>query len=142
MQKIKRLRDKKYRDSFKIMDEHHCILTDTVMPDGAHVRYGCYSAGMKPSDYFIIPLSHDLHLQQHVMGEVEFWREHYDKLPAHLTSAAIVQVGLDMNDEQSLMRNVKRIAFNYYSNWLKQRGLPLPPLPGEVSASPTLIGER
>ena len=57
-----------------------CVLTgyqwvegSEIGVDPSHIRYGCYSAGMKPSDDLVLPLRHDLHAKSHNMGEVRFW---------------------------------------------------------------------
>lgn len=49
--------------------------TDTMAIDPAHIRmYADGSLSSKPSDWFIVPLRHDLHQLQHQIGEQRFWR--------------------------------------------------------------------
>lgn len=53
-----------------------CVLTGHVPPsDPAHIRYGCLSTGRKPDDDLVLPLAHELHQEQHNIGEVKFWLE-------------------------------------------------------------------
>lgn len=42
----------------------------------AHVRIGsCAGIGLKPSDFRTVPLSTELHMRQHQIGERSFWKE-------------------------------------------------------------------
>lgn len=68
--KTPRIRDKKYRDSFKIYGGHKCLITglefseySSESVDGAHITIGSYARGMKASDDLILPLVHSLHLE-------------------------------------------------------------------------------
>lgn len=95
------------------------MLTGSVYPDGAHVRYGWFAAGMKPPDDRIIPLAHHLHLEQHTTGEVTFWAKHFDEIPEALRMQAIEDVkeetNLDETDDHiDLMQIVIKVAQNYY----------------------------
>jgi len=39
----------------------------------AHIRDGCFSAGMKPCDSLCVPLNWAEHARQHREGEQDFW---------------------------------------------------------------------
>jgi hypothetical protein len=62
-----------------------CVLTahvyvpewSTTAVDPAHIRDGLGGGmGFKPSDDLVLPLRHDLHIEQHTDGERPFWRKH------------------------------------------------------------------
>lgn len=66
-----RIRDRKYLDW---LHDQPCVLSGNPSGnDPAHIRYGCFSGGMKPSDDLVLPLRHDLHTMQD-RGELSFWR--------------------------------------------------------------------
>jgi hypothetical protein len=119
MQKIKPLRNKKYVNSFKIEGEHYCILTDTVMPDGSHIRYGWGGMGYKPPDDRIIPLKHELHMEQHKIGEVAFWHKYFYDIPEYYRMKAHQDnKDFSIQDDDDLMDRIKLIANIYYSSWV------------------------
>lgn len=65
------LRDPKW---LKQVSEMPCILTGRVPPsDPAHVSYLRLSQSKAPDDC-VLPLCHDLHAEQHNIGEKAFWR--------------------------------------------------------------------
>lgn len=118
------LRDKKYVKSFAIEGEHSCLITGTLFPDGSHVRYGFNATGMKPPDNRIIPLAHPLHLEQHNIGELQFWILHFNELPLGMREDAI-QIVLEETDLEltkgyiSIMDIVIQIAKDYYDNYVQ-----------------------
>lgn len=62
--KENRLRDPKWLIAVRSIP---CVVTGN--PDGndpAHIRYGCLSGGMKPADDLVLPLRHDIHVDQHL----------------------------------------------------------------------------
>tara|TARA_R110002072_G_scaffold100778_9_gene222051 strand:+ start:2409 stop:2759 length:351 start_codon:yes stop_codon:yes gene_type:complete len=110
MPKHKTFRDKKYVASFKMPGEHKCLLTGAPMPDGAHIRYGFYGARMKPPDYFIVPIAHELHTLQHNIGEVRFWREWWWRVPDNYAPETSFS-------DAALMGIIKDKARAYYNQW-------------------------
>lgn len=118
--KHKPLRDKKYRNSFKIEGKHKCWITGADMPDAAHIRQGCYSIGMKPDDNLIIPLAHYLHLEQHAIGEEQFLIKYFKKFPQERRDRAIdVLMEKDNYDGRySGVEVIKQCAIAYYEEFL------------------------
>lgn len=114
--KHKPLRDKKYKDSFKVEGNHVCLLTGAESPDGAHIRQGCFSTGMKPDDNLIIPLAHHLHAALHNTGETEFLIKHFQDFPAYRIDAAIAKVG-KIDGRADVIGVIKQIARDYYQEW-------------------------
>lgn len=59
-----------------------CLVSGRPGPcDAAHIRYAAPQWGKpitgiatKPADMWAVPLSHDVHMEQHSMGEAKFWR--------------------------------------------------------------------
>ena len=102
-------RDSKYMKSFKRKYEHRCLITGAEHPDPAHIRHGFLGAGMKPDDYYIIPLKHDLHQRQHQVGEISFWQYYYEKLPYAMRKKAEEE-----NPDAETIDLVKAIAKDYY----------------------------
>lgn len=113
--KNKPLRDKKYIKSFTIEGEHHCILTGAVFPDGAHIRHGFFATGMKPDDNLIMPLRHDLHLEQG-KNEFVFWTKYFHDIPEYMRLNALQEV-IKPNVKLEIMDVVKQIARNYYKEY-------------------------
>lgn len=64
-----------------IREEGRCVLTGRPNPDPAHIRLGWHATGMKPGDDLVIPLAHDLHVDQHNRGEVVFWLDAFARYP-------------------------------------------------------------
>ncbi len=54
-----------------------CVVTGTMGGnDPAHIRHGLSGGiGLKPPDDLVLPLRHDMHMEQHRKGEVAFWHE-------------------------------------------------------------------
>lgn len=59
------------------------LISGTRPVDAAHIRMGALWAGKrstgkseKPNDWWTVPLSRELHAEQHEGGEEEFWRRH------------------------------------------------------------------
>lgn len=50
-----------------------CISGRQGETQAAHIRSGCYSMGMKPSDDLVVPLSVTEHRLQHEIGEEKFY---------------------------------------------------------------------
>lgn len=88
MQKSKTLRDPAW---LKAVREMPCVLTGKPGPnDPAHIRYGHGGGmGMKPPDNRVLPLSHELHIEQHRVGEVSFWRHHVMVNPDFLMACVV-----------------------------------------------------
>lgn len=99
MQKDKTLRDPAW---LKAVREMPCVLTGKPGPnDPAHIRYGHGGGmGMKPPDSRVLPLSHDLHLQQHSIGEKRFWLMHIMDNPDFMM-ACIVAYAEKLHREKS-----------------------------------------
>ena len=116
LSKSKPLRDKKYRNSFRSGLQHKCILSDAPMPDAAHIRHGVFATGMKPGDDLIMPLRHDLHMEQHEIGEVQFWIKYFDRIPEHMRLRVIQEVAKP-GERTDIMEIVKQIARDYYEEW-------------------------
>lgn len=74
------VRDKAYLKAVRGMP---CVITGRTGEDidPAHIRYGCLSMGMKPGDDLTVPLSNELHRQQHDGGEVVFWLTQMNERP-------------------------------------------------------------
>jgi len=61
-----------------------CVITGRLGVEAAHIRFGCYSAGMKPSDRLVLPLSPELHREQHRTSEIAFWCKYLPENPEFL----------------------------------------------------------
>lgn len=113
IEKRKIIEDKKYRDSFKTLHNHHCVIMDIQSTEygvsvvGCHISFANYARGKKASDDLIIPLVDVLHKEMD-KNQPDFWREHGEYLDIDPT-------GLDDHD---LMDKVKDWARQYYQNWL------------------------
>jgi hypothetical protein len=69
--KHNRIRDRAWLDEVR---DQPCIITGTTPCDPAHIRYGLSGGmGLKPDDNRVLPLAHELHRQQHDIGEISFW---------------------------------------------------------------------
>jgi len=113
--KNKPLRDPKYHASFKVEGEHVCIISGTLLPDFAHIRHGFFATGMKPDDNLVMPLRHDLHLEQG-KSEIQFWIKYFDKIPEHMRLRAIQEMAKP-DEKTDIMEIIKQIARNYYQSW-------------------------
>ena len=111
------LRDKKYRDSFKKTGEHICLISGSIFPDAAHIRHGFFATGMKPDDSLIMPLRHDLHMEQHDIGEVQFYIKYFNQIPEHMRLRAFQEVKTTPDNRRDIMEIIKQIARNYYKEW-------------------------
>ena len=81
------IRDRKYLDSVR---EQPCIITGLTPCDPAHIRWGLGGGmGLKPDDNRVLPLVHQLHQEQHQIGEKRFWLEQANKHPEFLMSILI-----------------------------------------------------
>ena len=81
------IRDRKYLDFVR---EQTCIITSLTPCDPAHIRWGLGGGmGLKPDDNRVLPLVHQLHQEQHQVGEVRFWLEQVNKHPEFLMSILI-----------------------------------------------------
>lgn len=80
------VRDKAY---LKWVRQQPCVITGRMGEDidPAHIRHGCFSAGMKPGDDCVMALSHNLHMIQHNWGEETFWLKHVTDNPDLLMRA-------------------------------------------------------
>lgn len=72
--KEERLRDPAW---LKRVRDLPCVVTRTAGGnDPAHLRYGLSGGiALKPSDDLVLPLRHDMHMEQHRIGEVAFWQD-------------------------------------------------------------------
>jgi hypothetical protein len=60
-----------------------CLVSGRPGPcDAAHIRYAApewgkpiTGIGAKPADRWAVPLSHDVHMEQHAAGEAKWWRK-------------------------------------------------------------------
>jgi len=66
------IRNPKYLQKVR---EMACVVTNRPGPsDPAHIRHGLGGGmGMKPGDNLVLPLSHEMHRDQHQIGERRFW---------------------------------------------------------------------
>lgn len=72
------LRDPAYlrslRDARCVISGQLALPGDSVVP--AHLRFSrSGGTGMKPADNHVLPILQSLHVKQHGMGELQFWRE-------------------------------------------------------------------
>jgi hypothetical protein len=61
-----------------------CVITHSQPVEAAHIRYGASSMGMKPSDKLVLPLSPEMHREQHRIGEAAFWCKYLPENPEFL----------------------------------------------------------
>lgn len=83
------VRNNKYLEFLRTLP---CIYCGENYKDvcGAHIRKGTDGGmGMKPSDYYALPLCQICHERQHAVGEVTFWRniEYYKNLAKRIYEA-------------------------------------------------------
>lgn len=79
MPKNRAHRDRKYLDSLR---GEPCLLCGATPSDPAHIRYGSGAGvGMKPADWYAVPLCHAHHSEQHRIGEVTFWHKYAGECP-------------------------------------------------------------
>lgn len=73
--KEKLARDEKYLEWIRLRP---CVLTQGTHNVVAHhlTIYANRGMGLKPSDYWCVPLDSDLHQKLHAMGERSFWKSH------------------------------------------------------------------
>lgn len=71
--KQNRIRDKKHRQFIASLP---CCVSGASDVQAAHIRSGCFSAGMKPCDSLTVPLSVSEHRRQGEIGEEAFWGEY------------------------------------------------------------------
>lgn len=71
MLKQNRIRSKKHLRFVASLPS--CVSGVQGMTQACHIRNGCYSMGLKPSDNLVVPLTYLEHKTQHEMSEVEFW---------------------------------------------------------------------
>ena len=70
--KTKPIRDKKHLAFIRTLP---CIFTGRKS-EAAHIRYQTDGAmSKKPSDCWVVPLSHDEHMRQHQIGELRYWKD-------------------------------------------------------------------
>lgn len=73
--KTKRIRDRKYLDSYDGTSCFTCGANDGTVV-GGHIRSGLAGGmGLKPSDNETIGMCHRCHAKQHEIGEKKFWLE-------------------------------------------------------------------
>ncbi len=62
-----------------------------------HVRcFGWGGVGIKPSDYRVVPLTHEEHADLHNYGEQEFWNDHDIDPRAHIAAQMMVYLKEEM----------------------------------------------
>lgn len=122
------IRDKKYRDSFKIYSEHRCLITGAEFTefssesiDGAHITIGRYGRGIKPPDNLILPLCHFLHMEFD-KNQTRFIDDNFRLFPINLIHQAEVALNylcgnLNMTLTEYNIAIVKEIARQYYKKW-------------------------
>lgn len=66
------IRDKNH---LKFIASIPCCVSGRGGVQAAHIRYGCFSMGMKPGDNYTVPLNHLEHARQHKIGESQFWED-------------------------------------------------------------------
>lgn len=87
------IRDRKYLDWVR---EQPCIVTGASPCDPAHIRWGLGGGmGLKPDDSRVLPLVHQLHQEQHQIGEVRFWLKQANEHPEFLMESLIKAAELD-----------------------------------------------
>ena len=121
--KQQNVRDKKFRASFGIFDEHHCIITDRTFSedsyesvDGAHRSIGNFARGMKASDDLILPMGHCIH--------IEFDRDQKGFIDAYIDKfiAWGCAMGIYWIDFTDNVEFVKACARAYYEKWKEGNG--------------------
>ena len=81
------IRNREYLDSLR---EQPCVITRLTPCDPAHIRWGlCGGMGLKPDDNRVLPLVHQLHQEQHQIGEVRFWQKQANEHPEFLMESLI-----------------------------------------------------
>tara|TARA_R100001244_G_scaffold106318_1_gene78881 strand:+ start:4005 stop:4298 length:294 start_codon:yes stop_codon:yes gene_type:complete len=87
------IRNRKYLDWVR---ERPCIVTGSSPCDPAHIRFGGGGGmGLKPDDNRVLPLVHQLHQEQHQIGEVRFWLEQANEHPEFLMESLLKAAQLD-----------------------------------------------
>lgn len=89
------------------------ICFDDTTTEAAHVRYGDPSIGkpqtglgIKPDDWYVVPLCGDHHRLQHSMSERAFWSIHAAKLDPVKTALALYAVTGDYERAEQIVRSV------------------------------------
>lgn len=112
MLKVKNVRDKKHLDWVKTLP---CCVSGVPGPsDPAHIRVRTDGGtGLKPSDFWAVPLNHYLHAQQHsangrAMSEREFWEQHGGADKAKALARALYSVTGDTKKALLLLSEFKQ----------------------------------
>lgn len=71
--KENRIRNEKHRRFIATLP---CCITGKSEVQCAHIRSGCHSMGMKPSDSLTLPLYWREHDRQHKIGELKFYAQY------------------------------------------------------------------
>lgn len=121
MQERDPVHDRKYRDSFKKMHAHTCLLTGSTWTEysahsitGCHITIGRYGWNIK-DDSLILPIRQDLHMEMD-RGQSEFLIKHFDDFPMDLIARASDKVKL-LDGKMDLIGIVKQLARDYYDEW-------------------------
>jgi len=123
------LRDRKWLDELR---NRPCVILGHGSPVrvGAHVRWrGNGGIALKPSDDRAVPLDSGLHVRQHNMGEVDFWREHLPQNPAFKRAcwAALQRTGnipKDAHPDELMMLAILAWASQEYRIWKQHGAMP------------------
>lgn len=118
--------DKKYRNSFKKMRAHKCLLTghewqefDSVGVTGCHITVGRYGRGIK-DDSLILPLRQDLHTEMD-KNQPEFLIRNFENFPMDLIARAADKVDL-VDGKMDLIGVIKQMARDYHEEYIKNSG--------------------
>ncbi len=102
-----------------------CVISGTRPVEAAHIRYAdpIYGKretgkGEKPSDRWALPLSPDLHREQHAGSERAFWAR-YGIDPLRVASALFMNTG-DDDQADVILREARNTAQSFGRLW--QRG--------------------
>lgn len=112
MKKVKTARDEVYLGFIRSLPCCVTGRTDSVVAH--HVRLdGDGGTGLKPSDYYTVPISQDLHQRLHDMGERSFWGSmgmSHNTLVCNYMGEYLVEIGYGLELRrtiESLMKSLE-----------------------------------
>ena len=94
-----------------------CIVTGTLPVEAAHLstanpKYGHMGRGkaQKAHDRWVLPLSHDQHLLQHLEGEARYWAAQWDirEIDPYLTALVLHGLYLDGVSPEDAYRIIRQ----------------------------------